>query len=149
MASDLEIAQKVSLKPIMEIGADLGIPAEAIIPYGHYKAKVDLRFLKTLKDRPEGRLILVTATTPTAAGEGKTTNTIGLTQALVKMGKKAMICLREPSLGPCFGVKGGAAGGGWSQVLPMEDINLHFTGDIHAVGMAHNLLAAMLDNYLQ
>ncbi|HOU31962.1 MAG TPA: formate--tetrahydrofolate ligase [Synergistaceae bacterium] len=149
MASDLEIAQKVSLKPIMEIGADLGIPAEAIIPYGHYKAKVDLRFLKTLKDRPEGRLILVTATTPTAAGEGKTTNTIGLTQALVKMGKKAMICLREPSLGPCFGVKGGAAGGGWSQVLPMEDINLHFTGDIHAVGTAHNLLAAMLDNHLQ
>lgn len=149
MLSDLEIAQKAPLKPILEIGADLGIPTEFLIPYGHYKAKVDLRFLKTLRDRPDGRLILVTATTPTAAGEGKTTNTIGLTQALAKMGKKAMICLREPSLGPCFGVKGGAAGGGWSQVLPMEDINLHFTGDIHAVGTAHNLLAAMLDNHLQ
>ena len=149
MLSDLEIAQKAPLKPILEIGADLGIPTEFLIPYGHYKAKMDLRFLKTLRDRPDGRLILVTATTPTAAGEGKTTNTIGLTQALAKMGKKAMICLREPSLGPCFGVKGGAAGGGWSQVLPMEDINLHFTGDIHAVGTAHNLLAAMLDNHLQ
>ncbi|WP_245588003.1 formate--tetrahydrofolate ligase [Aminiphilus circumscriptus] len=147
--SDLEIAQAAKLKPIGEIAAKLGIPTEYLIPYGHDKAKVDLRFMKTLADRPDGQLILVTATTPTAAGEGKTTNTIGLTQALVKLGKKAMICLREPSLGPCFGVKGGAAGGGYSQVLPMEEINLHFTGDIHAVGAAHNLLAAMLDNHLQ
>ncbi|WP_300522868.1 formate--tetrahydrofolate ligase [Aminiphilus sp.] len=147
--SDLEIAQAAKLKPIGEIAAKLGIPTEYLIPYGHDKAKVDLRFMKTLADRPDGKLILVTATTPTAAGEGKTTNTIGLTQALVKLGKKAMICLREPSLGPCFGVKGGAAGGGYSQVLPMEEINLHFTGDIHAVGAAHNLLAAMLDNHLQ
>jgi formate--tetrahydrofolate ligase len=147
--SDLEIAQEAKLKPIGEIAEKLGIPAEYLIPYGHDKAKVDLRFMKTLANRPDGKLILVTATTPTAAGEGKTTNTIGLTQALVKLGKKAMICLREPSLGPCFGVKGGAAGGGYSQVLPMEEINLHFTGDIHAVGTAHNLLAAMVDNHLQ
>lgn len=147
--SDLEIAQAAKLKPIGEIAAKLGIPTEYLIPYGHDKAKVDLRFMKTLADRPDGKLILVTATTPTAAGEGKTTNTIGLTQALVKLGKKAMICLREPSLGPCFGVKGGAAGGGYSQVLPMEEINLHFTGDIHAVGTAHNLLAAIVDNHLQ
>lgn len=147
--SDLEIAQAAKLKPIGEIAGKLGIPGEYLIPYGHDKAKVDLRFMKTLADRPDGKLVLVTATTPTAAGEGKTTNTIGLTQALVKLGKNAMICLREPSLGPCFGVKGGAAGGGYSQVLPMEEINLHFTGDIHAVGTAHNLLAAMLDNHLQ
>lgn len=146
--SDLEIAQAAKLKPIGEIAEKIGIPKEYLIPYGHDKAKVDLRFMKTLADRPDGKLILVTATTPTAAGEGKTTNTIGLTQALVKLGKKAMICLREPSLGPCFGVKGGAAGGGYSQVLPMEEINLHFTGDIHAVGAAHNLLAALLDNHL-
>lgn len=147
--SDLEIAQEAKLKPIGEIAEKIGIPKEYLIPYGHDKAKVDLRFMKTLANRPDGKLILVTATTPTAAGEGKTTNTIGLTQALVKLGKKAMICLREPSLGPCFGVKGGAAGGGYSQVLPMEEINLHFTGDIHAVGTAHNLLAAMVDNHLQ
>jgi formate--tetrahydrofolate ligase len=146
--SDIEIAQAAQCKPIGEIGAELGIPEEFLVPYGRNKAKVDLNFYKAIQDRPQGKLILVTATTPTAAGEGKTTVTIGLTQALVKKGKKAMLCLREPSLGPCFGVKGGAAGGGYSQVLPMEEINLHFTGDIHAVGVAHNLLAAMIDNHI-
>lgn len=149
MLSDIQIAQKATMKPITEIADSLGIPAEHLSPYGHYKAKVDLRYRKTLQNRPEGKLILVTATTPTPAGEGKTTTSIGLTQALAKKGKKTMVCLREPSLGPCFGVKGGAAGGGYSQVIPMEDINLHFTGDIHAIGIAHNLLAAMLDNHLQ
>ncbi len=149
MLSDIQIAQKATMKPITDIADSLGIPAEYLSPYGHYKAKVDLRYRKTLQDRPEGKLILVTATTPTPAGEGKTTTSIGLTQALAKKGKKTMVCLREPSLGPCFGVKGGAAGGGYSQVIPMEDINLHFTGDIHAIGIAHNLLAAMLDNHLQ
>ena len=148
MLSDIEIAQRSKLKPIVEIAKELGIPNEYLFPYGHYKAKVDVKFLKELEDRPDGKLILVTATTPTPAGEGKTTTTVGLTQALVKLGKKAMLCLREPSLGPCFGVKGGAAGGGYSQVLPMEEINLHFTGDIHAVESAHNLLAALLDNHL-
>lgn len=146
--SDIEIAQAAQCKPIGEIGAELGIPEEFLVPYGRNKAKVDLNFYKAIQDRPQGKLILVTATTPTSAGEGKTTVTIGLTQALVKKGKKAMLCLREPSLGPCFGVKGGAAGGGYSQVLPMEEINLHFTGDIHAVGVAHNLLAAMIDNHI-
>ncbi len=149
MLSDIQIAQKATMKPITEIAESLGIPAEYLSPYGHYKAKVDLRYRKTLENRPNGTLILVTATTPTPAGEGKTTTSIGLTQALAKKGKKTMVCLREPSLGPCFGVKGGAAGGGYSQVIPMEDINLHFTGDIHAIGIAHNLLAAMLDNHLQ
>ncbi len=149
MLSDIAIAQRAFMKPITEIADSLGIPGEYLSPYGHYKAKVDLRYRKTLENRPEGKLILVTATTPTPAGEGKTTTSIGLTQALAKKGKKAMVCLREPSLGPCFGVKGGAAGGGYSQVVPMEDINLHFTGDIHAIGIAHNLLAAMLDNHLQ
>ncbi|HPU68305.1 MAG TPA: formate--tetrahydrofolate ligase, partial [Acetomicrobium flavidum] len=148
MLSDIEIAQRSKLKPILEIAKELGIPNEYLFPYGHYKAKVDVNFLKKLEDRPDGKLILVTATTPTPAGEGKTTTTVGLTQAMVKLGKKAMLCLREPSLGPCFGVKGGAAGGGYSQVLPMEEINLHFTGDIHAVESAHNLLAALLDNHL-
>ncbi|MEN2995719.1 MAG: formate--tetrahydrofolate ligase [Acetomicrobium sp.] len=148
MLSDIEIAQRSKLKPIREIAQDLGIPERYLLPYGHYKAKVDVNYMKDLKERPDGKLILVTATTPTPAGEGKTTTTVGLTQALVKLGKKAMLCLREPSLGPCFGVKGGAAGGGYSQVLPMEEINLHFTGDIHAVETAHNLLAALLDNHL-
>ncbi len=147
--SDIEIAQGAKLLPIGEIAEKAGIPEEFLIPYGKTKAKVDLNFMKELEGRPDGKLVLVTATTPTPAGEGKTTTTIGLTQALAKMGHKAMICLREPSLGPCFGVKGGAAGGGYSQVLPMEDINLHFTGDIHAVTTAHNLLSAMLDNHLQ
>ena len=149
MFSDIEIAQQAKLRPIQEIADKAGIPEEYVIPYGRDKAKISLDFFETLKDRPEGKLILVTATTPTAAGEGKTTVTIGLTQGLVKRGKKAMTCLREPSLGPCFGVKGGAAGGGYSQVLPMESINLHFTGDIHAIGTAHNLLSAMIDNHIQ
>ncbi|HPQ38144.1 MAG TPA: formate--tetrahydrofolate ligase [Synergistaceae bacterium] len=149
MLSDIQIAQRASMKPIVEIADSLGIPREYLSPYGHYKAKIDLQYRKALENRPEGKLILVTATTPTPAGEGKTTTSIGLTQALAKKGKKTMVCLREPSLGPCFGVKGGAAGGGYSQVVPMEDINLHFTGDIHAIGIAHNLLAAMLDNHLQ
>ena len=149
MFSDIEIAQQAKLRPIHEIAEKAGIPDEYVIPYGSDKAKISLDFFNTLKDKKDGKLILVTATTPTAAGEGKTTVTIGLTQGLVKHGKKAMTCLREPSLGPCFGVKGGAAGGGYSQVLPMESINLHFTGDIHAIGTAHNLLSAMIDNHLQ
>ncbi|HOB10077.1 MAG: formate--tetrahydrofolate ligase [Acetomicrobium sp.] len=148
MLSDIEIARNANLKHISEIARELEIPDEYLFPYGHYKAKVDINFFKELENRPDGKLVLVTATTPTPAGEGKTTITVGLTEALVKLGKKAMLCLREPSLGPCFGVKGGAAGGGYSQVLPMEEINLHFTGDIHAVESAHNLLAAMLDNHL-
>ena len=149
MLSDIEIAQQATLRPIQEIADKAGIPQEYVIPYGNDKAKISLDFFKKLQDKKDGKLILVTATTPTAAGEGKTTVTIGLVQGLVKRGKKAMTCLREPSLGPCFGVKGGAAGGGYSQVLPMESINLHFTGDIHAIGVAHNLLSAMLDNHLQ
>jgi formate--tetrahydrofolate ligase len=149
MLSDIEIAQRAKMEPIGEIAKKLGIPEQYLIPYGHTKAKVDLKYFDELSERPDGKLVLVTATTPTPAGEGKTTTTIGLTQALVKKGKKAMLCLREPSLGPCFGIKGGAAGGGYSQVLPMEDINLHFTGDIHAVSTAHNLLSAMIDNHLQ
>ncbi len=140
MFSDIEIAQKATIRPITEIAMELGIPEEFVIPYGKNKAKIDLNYARELENKPDGKLILVTATTPTPAGEGKTTTTIGLTQALVRMDKKAMLCLREPSLGPCFGVKGGAAGGGYSQVLPMEEINLHFTGDIHAVTSAHNLL---------
>lgn len=149
MLSDIEIAQRAKMEPIGEIAKKLGIPEEHVIPYGHTKAKVDLKYFDELSERADGKLVLVTATTPTPAGEGKTTTTIGLTQALVQKGKKAMLCLREPSLGPCFGIKGGAAGGGYSQVLPMEDINLHFTGDIHAVSTAHNLLSAMIDNHLQ
>lgn len=149
MFSDIEIAQQAKLRPIQEIAEKAGIPDEYVIPYGRDKAKISLDFFKTIEGKKDGKLILVTATTPTAAGEGKTTVTIGLTQGLVKRGRKTMTCLREPSLGPCFGVKGGAAGGGYSQVLPMESINLHFTGDIHAIGTAHNLLSAMIDNHLQ
>jgi len=149
MFSDIEIAQQAKLRPIQEIADKARIPEEYVIPYGRDKAKISLDFFEKIKGNPDGKLILVTATTPTAAGEGKTTVTIGLAQGLVKLGKKAMTCLREPSLGPCFGVKGGAAGGGYSQVLPMESINLHFTGDIHAVGTAHNLLSAMIDNHIQ
>lgn len=149
MFSDIEIAQKAKLAPIQEIAHKAGIPAEYVIPYGRDKAKISLNFLKKIKDRKDGKLILVTATTPTASGEGKTTVTIGLAQGLAKRGKSVVTCLREPSLGPCFGVKGGAAGGGYSQVLPMESINLHFTGDIHAIGAAHNLLSAMVDNHIQ
>lgn len=149
MRNDLDIAREADIRPIGEIAAALGIPDEALLPYGRHIAKIDRRFLKTLDARPDGRLVLVTATTPTPAGEGKTTMTVGLAQALARRGKRTMLCLREPSLGPCFGIKGGAAGGGYSQVVPMEQINLHFTGDIHAIGAAHNLLAAMLDNHLQ
>jgi len=137
------------MRPILEVAAEkLHIPAEDLIPYGHYKAKVALDYIASLAKRPDGKLILVTAITPTPAGEGKTTTTVGLGDALNDIGKKAMICIREPSLGPCFGVKGGAAGGGYAQVVPMEDINLHFTGDFHAIGAANNLLAAMIDNHV-
>ena len=147
--SDIEISQAAKMRPIVEVAKDrLGIDAEDLIPYGHYKAKVALDYIASLTDRPDGKLILVTAITPTPAGEGKTTTTVGLGDALNDIGKKAMICIREPSLGPCFGVKGGAAGGGYAQVVPMEDINLHFTGDFHAIGAANNLLAAMIDNHV-
>ncbi|HSD34839.1 MAG TPA: formate--tetrahydrofolate ligase, partial [Alphaproteobacteria bacterium] len=147
--SDIEIARAAKMRPIIELGRErLGLKAEDLEPYGHYKAKLSLSVMDQVKDRPEGKLILVTAITPTPAGEGKTTTTVGLGDGLNRIGKKAMICLREPSLGPCFGVKGGAAGGGYAQVVPMEDINLHFTGDFHAIGSAHNLLAAMLDNHI-
>ena len=149
MLSDIEIAQRAEMKPIGEIAASIGISQEELEAYGPYKAKVSLGLTKRVQSAPVGKLILVTAISPTPAGEGKTTTTVGLAQGLAKIGKKVMICLREPSLGPCMGVKGGAAGGGYSQVVPMEDINLHFTGDIHAVTTAHNLLSAMLDNHLQ
>src|SRR5438034_1097615 len=147
--TDIEIADAAKKRPILEIAREkLGIAAENLEPYGHYKAKVSLDYIKTLKDRPDGKLILVTAMTPTPAGEGKTTTTVGLTDALNRIGKKAMLCIREPSLGPCFGVKGGAAGGGYAQVVPMADINLHFTGDFHAIGAANNLLCALIDNHI-
>ena len=147
--SDIEIAQAAVKRPILDIAREkLGIAPENLEPYGHYKAKVSMEYIKSLKSKPNGKLILVTAITPTPAGEGKTTTTVGLTDALNHIGKKAMLCLREPSLGPCFGVKGGAAGGGYAQVVPMEDINLHFTGDFHAIGTAHNLLSALIDNHI-
>jgi len=147
--SDIDIAQAAKPRPIMELAKDkLGIAPENLEPYGHYKAKVSMNYIKSLQSKPNGKLVLVSAITPTPAGEGKTTTTVGLTDALNKIGKKAMLCLREPSLGPCFGVKGGAAGGGYAQVVPMEDINLHFTGDIHAIGTANNLLAALIDNHI-
>ncbi|WP_276945371.1 formate--tetrahydrofolate ligase [Dialister micraerophilus] len=148
MLSDIEIARKAKIKPIEEIAETLGISNEFIERYGKYKAKISLKFINKIKNRKNGKLILVTAMSPTKAGEGKTTTTIGLGQALVSLGKKALICIREPSMGPCMGIKGGAAGGGYSQVIPMEDINLHFTGDIHAITAAHNLLAAMVDNHI-
>ena len=148
MTSDIEIARKAKLDPIGDVGAKLGLNADAIIPYGRAKAKIDIGKLGDLKAREKGALILVTAINPTPAGEGKTTTTIGLGDALNRIGKKAAIVLREPSLGPCFGVKGGATGGGGSQVVPMDDINLHFTGDFHAVTSAHNLLSALIDNHL-
>ena len=147
MLSDIEIAQAAEMKPITEIAAKLGLQGQSVIPYGHYKAKIDHKLAK--KDGPEGKLILVTAISPTPAGEGKTTTSVGLADAMNALGKKTMLCLREPSLGPVFGIKGGAAGGGYAQVVPMEDINLHFTGDIHAIGTANNLLAAMIDNSIQ
>ena len=146
--SDIEIAQSVEMKPIEEIAAKLGIGEDYLELYGKYKAKVDYNILNELKDKEDGKLILVTAITPTPAGEGKTTTSVGLGDALSKIGKKVAIALREPSLGPVFGIKGGAAGGGYAQVVPMEDINLHFTGDIHAIGAANNLLAAMIDNHI-
>lgn len=146
MKTDVQIAQEANMVPIQEIAARAGIKADELEPYGHYKAKISLKLLDRLQAEPEGKLVLVTAITPTPAGEGKTTVTIGLGQALNRAGQKALIALREPSLGPCFGLKGGATGGGYSQVVPMEDINLHFTGDIHAVTTAHNLLADLLDN---
>jgi len=148
MASDIEIAQKATMKRITEVAARLGIPDEHLEPYGYYKAKVSLDYLDSLKDRPDGKLILVTAISPTPAGEGKTTTTVGLGDALNRIGKKTVICLREPSLGPVFGVKGGAAGGGYAQIVPMEDINLHFTGDFSAIALANNLLSAMIDNHI-
>ncbi|WP_275784003.1 formate--tetrahydrofolate ligase [Pararhizobium gei] len=146
--SDIEIARAASKKPIMEIGGKLGIPAEDLIPYGHDKAKITADFIARQQGRKDGRLILVTAINPTPAGEGKTTTTVGLGDGLNRIGKKAIICIREASLGPCFGVKGGAAGGGYAQVVPMEDMNLHFTGDFHAITSAHNLLAALIDNHI-
>src|SRR6476469_9208353 len=147
--SDIEISQAAKMRPIVEVAAGkLDIPAEFVLPYGHYKAKISLDYIGSLSGRPNGKLVLVTAITPTPAGEGKTTTTVGLGDALNHIGKKAILCLREPSLGPSFGMKGGAAGGGYAQVVPMEDINLHFTGDFHAIGAANNLLAAMVDNHI-
>ncbi|MEO0422334.1 MAG: formate--tetrahydrofolate ligase [Pseudomonadota bacterium] len=147
--SDIEIARKAKMRPIIELaGERLGIEATHLDPYGHYKAKLSLEHIGALADKPDGKLILVTAISPTPAGEGKTTTTVGLGDALNRIGRKTVVCLREPSLGPCFGVKGGAAGGGYAQVVPMEDINLHFTGDFHAIGAAHNLLSAMIDNHI-
>jgi len=147
--TDIQIAQEAKKRPILDIAKEkLGIAPENLEPYGHYKAKISMDFIKSLQSKPNGKLILVSAISPTPAGEGKTTTTVGLTDALNHIGKKAMLCLREPSLGPSFGMKGGAAGGGYAQVVPMEDINLHFTGDFHAIGAAHNLLCALLDNHI-
>ena len=146
--SDIEIAQESKMAPIMEIAAKAGVPEEYLEQYGRYKAKVNYNLLETVKDKPDGKLVLVTAINPTPAGEGKTTTTVGLSDGLRAIGKNSIVALREPSLGPVFGVKGGAAGGGYAQVVPMEDLNLHFTGDFHAIGAANNLLAAMLDNHI-
>lgn len=146
--SDIEIARAATTEPIQVIGEKLGIPEESLQPYGHTKAKISYDFIKSLESRPYGKLVLVTAISPTPAGEGKTTTSVGLGDGLNRIGKTAAICLREPSLGPCFGMKGGAAGGGYAQVVPMEDINLHFTGDFHAIGAAHNLLSALVDNHI-
>ena len=149
MKSDIEIAQAAPIQPLIPlVQKKMGISADQLIPYGHYKSKLSLDFIKTLQDKPNGKLILVTAISPTPAGEGKTTTTVGLGDALNRIGKPTLICLREPSLGPVFGMKGGATGGGMAQVIPMEDINLHFTGDFHAIAAAHNLLSALIDNHL-
>ena len=148
MLSDIQIAQKATMKRVTEVASSLGIADDHLIPYGHYKAKISLDYVDSLKDKPNGKLVLVTAISPTPAGEGKTTTTVGLGDALNRIGKKTVICLREPSLGPVFGVKGGAAGGGYAQIVPMEDINLHFTGDFSAIALANNLLAAMIDNHI-
>ena len=146
--SDIEIARAATTESIQHIGEKLGIPGESLQPYGHTKAKISYDFIKSLESRPDGKLVLVTAISPTPAGEGKTTTSVGLGDGLNRIGKNTAICLREPSLGPCFGMKGGAAGGGYAQVVPMEDINLHFTGDFHAIGAAHNLLSALVDNHI-
>ncbi|NLC94591.1 MAG: formate--tetrahydrofolate ligase, partial [Bacilli bacterium] len=146
--SDLEIAQEAKLLPIKEVAEKLGISEDDLEYYGKYKAKLSLKLKEKLSDKPDGKLILVTAITPTPAGEGKSTTTVGLGEAFGQLGKKAIVCLREPSLGPVMGVKGGAAGGGYAQVVPMEDINLHFTGDIHAITTANNALAALIDNHI-
>jgi formate--tetrahydrofolate ligase len=146
--SDIEIARGAKKKNIMEIGAKLNIPSDHLLPYGHDKAKISAEFIAEQRSKPNGKLILVTAINPTPAGEGKTTTTVGLGDGLNRIGKKAIICIREASLGPCFGVKGGAAGGGYSQVVPMEDMNLHFTGDFHVITSAHNLLSALIDNHI-
>src|SRR5215475_8032613 len=148
MKSDLEIARETKLRPIAEIAAKLSIPDDALEPYGRHKAKIDTSFISSLESKPDGALVLVTGISPTPAGEGKTTTTVGLGDALNRIGSRAVICLREPSLGPSFGMKGGAAGGGYSQVVPMDQINLHFTGDFHAITSANNLLAAMIDNHI-
>ena len=142
--SDIEIARAATTESILDIGKKLGIPEESLQPYGHTKAKISYDFIKSLESRPNGKLVLVTAISPTPAGEGKTTTSVGLGDGLNRIGKNTAICLREPSLGPCFGMKGGAAGGGYAQVVPMEDINLHFTGDFHAIGAAHNLLLSLI-----
>ena len=149
MKTDIQIAQEAVMKPIKEVAASIGIKEDDLELYGKYKAKLSDDLWEEIKDRPNGKLVLVTAINPTPAGEGKTTTSVGLGQAMAKLNKKAIIALREPSLGPCFGVKGGAAGGGYAQVVPMEDLNLHFTGDFHAITSANNLLAAMLDNHIQ
>ncbi len=149
MKTDIQIAQEAVMEPVSRVGEKLSIASEELELYGNYKAKISESYLRKIQDRPDGKLILVTAINPTPAGEGKTTTTVGLGQAFGRLGKKAVIALREPSLGPCFGVKGGAAGGGYAQVVPMEDLNLHFTGDFHAITSANNLLAAMLDNHIQ
>ena len=146
--SDLEIASAASKKDIKAIGNSLGIPEESLIPFGNDKAKITYDFIDSCKDKDNGKLILVTAISPTPAGEGKTTTSVGWGDGLCQIKKNAMICLREPSLGPCFGMKGGAAGGGYAQVIPMTDINLHFTGDFHAIGAAHNLISAVIDNHI-
>ena len=146
--SDIEIARAASKQPIQDIGAKLGIPSQDLLPFGHDKAKVSAEFIKAQAGKPNGKLILVTAINPTPAGEGKTTTTVGLVDGLNAIGKQATVCIREASLGPCFGMKGGAAGGGYAQVVPMEEMNLHFTGDFHAITSAHNLLSAMVDNHI-
>src|SRR6187399_2214694 len=148
MATDIEIARQAKMKPIGEIATRLGIPDEALEPYGRTKAKIAMDWIKQQQGREDGKLILVTAINPTPAGEGKTTTSVGLTDGLNRIGKRATVCIREPSLGPSFGMKGGAAGGGYAQVVPMEEINLHFTGDFHAITSAHNLLAALIDNHI-
>ena len=149
MKTDIEIAQEAVMEPITKVAESIGIEADDLELYGKYKAKLSEEFLRKIQDRPNGKLILVTAINPTPAGEGKTTTTVGLGEAFGRMGKKAVIALREPSLGPCFGIKGGAAGGGYAQVVPMDELNLHFTGDFHAITSANNLLAALLDNHIQ